>query len=381
MPNLIVEKIDSLDSFLNYLAPWNDLWHRSNGYEPLSRGEGIELYVRHFSSARQFSAILVWDGEQLVGGLPLLHTSKSGVKVLSLPANEWVNAGELLVSADCDVGAVVGEILQELKTFRNSVLCFDHVRFEADPWKTLIDQIKSSSGQVGVLRTESVGQVDVGDDWQHYFQSLSGNHRSSVRRAEKKIRKAGEVSLLRIQDLSSSACAQWMRQAFEIENRSWKRENGTSILASPGMAEYFLAEAELARQAGMLELWFLQLDGKPIAFEYCHRAHGVCLSYKIGYDEAYKQMAPGKVLRKLQLEILHRDDVRSILDTKGTLCSTKAKWVSRSYTKGRLLAATHGAIPKLLLSAYLQARPLIRHLRPAGDDTPIIELGGASSLT
>ena len=376
MPHLIAETVHSIESFVAYQQPWNELWDNSNGYEPLSRCEGIALWHREFAREESFAAILIWDGEQLVGGLPLLQKRSSRIDLLALPANEWVTAGELLVRDGFGIELIIAKIIEQLKTFKEAILCFDEVRFETDVWEMLVSQLKSASGNAGVLRPTTVGLIEIGQHWEQYFQGLSGNHRSSVRRAEKKARRAGDLTLLRLQDLSAEQCRTWMTRAFEIEHRSWKRENGTSILAE-GMSEYFLAEAEFARQAGMLELWFLQLDDEPIAFEYCHRVKDVCFSYKIGYDEAFKNLAPGKVLRKLQLEMLYEVAPGSILDTKGILCQTKAKWATSAYQKGRLVMATQGRIPQLLLGAYLRARPIVQRFRGIDGSPAMIDLGGA----
>ena len=380
MQELITDTVKSIEDFSHYRQPWNQLWDQSNAYEPLSRCEGLQLWVKQFADRANFSAILVWNGDQLVGGLPLIRSQKRGIKLLKLPNNEWVNAGELMVRSDYCVDAVVTEIVKSLGAMAESIICFNGIRFQSEAWATFSKQIQNNGGQVGILRTEEVGVIEIANDWDSYFKNLSGNHRSTVRRAEKKARKSGELSLLTFRDLSTEDCQKWMNTAFEIENRSWKRENATSILASDGMAEFYLAEAEIARQAGLLELWFLMLDDQAIAFEYCHRAKGICLSYKIGYDEAFKTLAPGKVLRKLQLESLHTNIPNSVLDTKGILCSTKAKWVTKTYQTGRLLAAVNGHIPKMLIGAYLQARPIIQQFRGIGSGDSTFHLGGATPI-
>ena len=192
-----------------------------------------------------------------------------------------------------------------------------------------------------VSRVQRVGLIDIGNDWEQYFQALSGNHRSAVRRSEKKVRKSGEVRLLRLLNPDDAALHQWMRQAFEIEHRSWKGTAGSSILAA-GIDGYFLQEAINAQDCGMLDLWFLLLDDQPIAFEYCHLVKGNCHSYKIGYDEKFKAFGPGRLLRKMQLEYLTDRDNQDVnvsthvLDTMGLLCHAKAKWVTRDYRIGRM---------------------------------------------
>ena len=378
MLNLNLEVVNSISSFAQYCDPWNQLWINSNAYEPMSRSEGIQRWHQQFSAQDEFSAIMVWNGAQLVGGLPLIHSQKYGVKLLQQPRNDWCNAGELMVHSAVEVQPVVAAIVQGLATFSESVLCFDGVRFETEPWTTFIKEVEAVSGQMGILRREKVGLIEVGDDWDAYFQSLSGNHRSSVRRAEKKARKSAELSLLRLQDLSNDDRVTWMNRAFEIENRSWKRDAGTSILASEGMSSFFLDEAEIARTSGMLELWFLMLDQEPIAFEYCHLAKQVLLSYKIGFDESFKHLAPGKLLRKLQLETLCRQSPGTVLDTKGILCSEKAKWATSTYDIGRLVVALKGRIPKLVLSAYLHAKPIVQRFRNVESHSPSLGSAGAN---
>jgi len=228
MCSLIVETIDSIEEFVQYRVPWNELWDASNGYEPLSRSEGIEIWYRQFASQEKFSAILVWDGQQLVGGLPLVHSRKSRVGILGQPSNTWVNGGDLLVHQNATADAVVAKIVEHLTSFSESLLCFDEVRFESAVWSKFIEQIDAIGGQSGVLRPDTVGLIEIGDNWDQYFQSLSGNHRSAVRRAEKKASKAGQLSLLRLNDLSAQLCRDWMTKALEIEHRSWKRANGSA---------------------------------------------------------------------------------------------------------------------------------------------------------
>ena len=78
----------------------------------MSRSEGIQRWHQQFSAQDEFSAIMVWNGAQLVGGLPLIHSQKYGVKLLQQPRNDWCNAGELMVHSAVEVQPVVAAIVQ-----------------------------------------------------------------------------------------------------------------------------------------------------------------------------------------------------------------------------------------------------------------------------
>jgi len=358
--------LTSLSQFEDQAVAWNQLWENSSAYEAISRAEGIALWMNHFEAeaAGQFLAILIHDDDQLVGGLALSLSNVSGFRSGNLQVNDWVNCGELLVSSAHSEADVIEAIVERLRETKIQLLSLPQINLDLERWQTFIKELERQGSATHISRRQQVGVIEIQDDWEKYFSSLSGNHRSAVRRSEKKIRKQGETELLRIQNPSDEELQKWMNVAFEIEHRSWKARSGTSILATDGMKNYFLEEARLANAAQLLELWFLTLDGTPIAFEYCHNVKGVCLSYKIGYDESHKALGPGRLLRKLQLEHLsNQSDGTHLLDTKGVLCNAKAKWTTRVYETGTVLASVNGAMSKFYVSSYSAASRAKRALQ------------------
>ena len=364
--------VTSLSQFEDQATSWNRLWENSPAYEAISRAEGIALWMRHFKSAQagEFRAILIHHCDDLVGGLAFYLDNEKGFKVARLPVNDWVNCGELLVDSSYDQDEIIECIVESLLRSEVSLLSLPQINLSEGRWQKLADELERQACAVHVGRQQQVGVIDIDHNWENYFASLSGNHRSAVRRSEKKIRKAGEIELLRIEDPSDEELQEWMKTAFDIEHRSWKAAAGTSILASPRMEQYFLEEARIANAAKSLELWFLCLDGTPIAFEYCHKVKGVCLSYKIGYNKSYKAFGPGRLLRKLQLERLstNANEGTRLLDTKGVLCDAKAKWTTRTYETGTVLAAVGGWLPNLYVRSYSAARSLKRSLLSRGGE-------------
>jgi len=305
-----------------------------------------------------------------------------GLKKLILPGNQWVNCGELMISNEADFETVIDLVVEQLKT-EGAFLEFDQIQFGALRWRAFASRLTKAKRGFELSRIQRVGMIDISDDWERYFQCLSANHRSAVRRSEKKIHKSGNVELLRIVNPQDDQLRDWMKQAFEIEHRSWKGANGTSILAAE-MDEYYLQEAINARDCGMLELWFLMLDDQPIAFEYCHFVKGNCHSYKIGYDEAFKRFGPGRLLRKMQLEHLAEKSncdgpVTFALDTMGLLCKTKSKWATRDYRIARMNASL-----SLAGGLFVRGKKLLRKakskIRPQHNDQAEIKLGGERFL-
>jgi len=381
--NLKTKTLVGLDQFVHNSDRWNTLWESSDAYEALARCEAIAHWVRTYGNAEDFRAVVVEsDSGEFLGGIAVMVKSRLGLKKLTLPVNQWVNCGELMISDEADSETIIGLIVDQLKT-EGDYLEFDNVQFESARWRAFASRLKNAKQGFEISRNQRVGMIDIGDHWESYFQCLSGNHRSAVRRSEKKIHKSGNVELLRLCNPDDDELRNWMKQAFEIEHRSWKGANGTSILAA-AKDEYFLQEAINARDCGMLELWFLLLDGQPIAFEYCHLVKGNCHSYKIGYDEAFKKFGPGRQLRKMQLEHLTEkgnqiQPTTFALDTMGLLCKTKAKWVTREYQIGRMTASLSFS-GGLLVRGQKLLRKVKNRIRPQHNEQAEIQLGGASFL-
>jgi len=378
---LKVKTLASLTEFAQHSEQWDRLWGASGAYEATSRSEAIALWVRTFADPSDFRAVVVEsETGEFIGAIACMIQTSRGLKKLTLTANEWVNCGELMIASDGDSQEIISKIISQLKQ-EADVIEFDRIQFDAPRWRAFAKGLADDKQGLEISRIQRVGMIDIGDDWDRYFGCLSGNHRSAVRRSEKKIRKKGEVELVRLVNPEDDALNQWMERAFEIEHRSWKGANGSSILAA-GMEEYYLQEAKHARDSGMLELWFLLLDDQPIAFEYCHLVKGNCHSYKIGYDENFKAFGPGRQLRKMQLEYLtgNADPTTFALDTMGLLCPTKAKWATRDYRIGRMTASLSFK-GGLFVRGQQLLRKIKNRIRPQHDDQADITLGGASFLT
>jgi len=122
------------------------------------------------------------------------------------------------------------------------------------------------------------------------------------------------------------------------------------VLQTPGMFEYFLSMAHQLNEWGQFSLAFLELDGRPIAFEYGWFAKGVYHSLKVGYDEQYAQYSPGQLLVAHILEHFHRNHSCHRFDCLGPLTDSMSKWTDRTYVLSRLTLAPRGLgrIPVLL---------------------------------
>ncbi len=126
-------------------------------------------------------------------------------------------------------------------------------------------------------------------------QHLNSGRRSDFRRFQRKAAQFGDVRY----DLITPKPADvptLLDTAFQIENRSWKGQTGTSLLREPERAAFYQDYALRAAREGTLRIAFLHLGETAVAMQIAlENPRGFWL-LKIGYDEAYAPCSPGNLL-------------------------------------------------------------------------------------
>ncbi len=370
MPNLRFSLSDQRPSTA-FVAAWNDLWNRCDGIQPSVQAECIEHWRQTFRPDSRMLWFTVLQGDRAVAGLPLIECSDARFgRVWNLPVNSDVHAGDLLLDLNGHPQAACREIVRGLSRLGFGWLRLDEVELDAPRWQHLLTAARAESLAVSVGHPSPTGVVDIGSDWGAYVQSWSGNHRSSIKRSRRKLDMQGTVQAECVTQATDAELRELMELCFALEDRSWKGAAGTSVLRVPGLREYYLQEAQIMRDRSQLHLWLLRLDGRIIAFEYCHLAHGTCYSHKLSFDPRYAAFSPGRILRYHQLESYFGDPNIHLLDTLGSMCRAKAAWATRVYRTGRLTLSTGNAWSRRALRAYRRVRPWLRRWRPSAPTEP-----------
>ena len=346
-------------------AQWDALWQISPTCQPTTRAALVQHWCKSFANSENFSAITVRDDHKLLAALPLVPNNLMGIfPAYSLPTNCWCNAGDLLIAPTADPVAICNCLIRGLGSLDRPFIVFDEVEINSDRWQAFVTALRSMGKQHRITTGTTAGVVNILHDWPAYQKSWSSNHRHAVKKSIRRLEGEGKLAVERIQHPTSDLdCL--LKECFAIEDRGWKGAEGTSVLKTTGMLDFMQKEAALVAAAGSLDLWLLRLDGRLIAFEYCHFSKGTCFSHKISFDPAFKKFGPGRILRYFQLESLHQDQQAKKLDMLGHLCNSKAKWATSSYTTGRIMAAVGRSYSGLVVQGIKTSAPVVQGLRRA----------------
>ncbi|HQU44574.1 MAG: hypothetical protein B7Z73_05140 [Planctomycetia bacterium 21-64-5] len=349
---------------LRKAAPqWDALWQRSEVSAPFARAEFGAQWLTHFRPDAAFYGLVVEEDETFLAALPLVgRRSSKWTACGGMPSNAWGLCGDLLLDAAADESAVLDLLVEGLNEVPWPLLCLAPVAYEAPRWQALLAAARGRGLDSMAVFSQRVGQVQIDGRWDDYQAQWSGNHRRHIRKAFRRAKQSGNLSLA-VYTQPAAQLPTLLRRACEIEDRSWKGAAGTSILRAPTLFDWYLGQAGRMADLGHLQLTFLKQDDRSIAFEYGCRAKGAYYSTKVGYDGAYAALSPGQLLRAMLLEeFFGSGDVR-LVDFWGPLTDATAKWATRDYAVGKLLIAPRRFVSRLALAGYAAARPCWRRLR------------------
>ena len=376
-PTLTV--LDSLGALSARRDAWNDLWKHADATSPAGRAETIALWVRQFADGQPFRALVAEADGRFVAALPLVGRRVApGLSVGSLPGNEWSPAGELLVRRDAAgpdhlgprAEAALATLAGGLGQLPWPVLWAEGVPVEAARWRTFVALAGGRRLPAHERPSYETVRVATTGSFEAYFDGLARSHQRNIRRAVRRLADVGTLRLRIEQGLAPEEVAPLLAAGLAIEDRNWKGRGGTSVLRTPGMTEFYTAQAESLAAAGQLVLVFLELDRVPIAFEYAWRAKGVHHSFKIGYDEAFARQSPGQVRTYLLLEHLFDDPSMHMMDFMGPMAYSGEVWKTDTYRVGKLAIAARPVTGAALVWGYGQVWPRVRSWlgRPGGQD-------------
>jgi CelD/BcsL family acetyltransferase involved in cellulose biosynthesis len=361
--DLHVRFIDSIDRLLDHNAAWDDLWRRSDVANPGARSAIIGNWVKHFAPNAEFRAIVVEQEGRWVAALPLVgRRLMKLVTAGELTRNAWSATGELLLDPDVDTQRVLDRFVSGLGGIEWPLLCLDQVAIEAPRWKAFLAALSRAELPYCVREHYRVARVDIGDDWAAYESQLKGKHRRTRRRYARKFEQAGEGRLRVCTEPALADLDGLLRHGFEVEDRSWKGKQGTSILRKPGVFEYYSAEAQQLAETGELRLVFLELDGRPIAFTYLWSSQGVVYVVKTGYDAEFARLGPGQLMMMYLFEHLHADATCRLLDFAGPCAHWQEPWATSTYPVGRIIAATPHRLGREMVRIYSTWQPRLHSL-------------------
>lgn len=138
-------------------------------------------------------------------------------------------------------------------------------------------------------------------------ERYNSNLKSNLRRWEARLRAVGELTPVSLQP--GDDLDRWLADFMRLEASGWKGANGTALTCREDDRQFVAAVLPEAFRRGQLRITGLDLGGAALARHIMITAGDGAFTFKIAYDEAHANCAPGIVAEV--------DNVRQFIGTPG----------------------------------------------------------------
>ena len=294
---------------LKKLSPYADDWERLAEGTPFRSWTWLQHWWRHYGRAEsgrnRLAVLCVFDARSLVGVAPwyLEQGMVRGRTLCQLGSGEVCSDYLGILCQPGREEAVAGTLADYLVTHAQDddpdSLHWDLLRLDgidaADPFVPLLGHCLAISGCTVHRRAgPNCWRLDLPVDWETYLASLGKNLRRDLRRLERDYIDTKRAVLHRVENLDELPHA--MEILVDLHQRRRNKLGDAGCFASERFLGFYRDVVPELLRDGRLHLFWLEIDGRPVAAEYQLSAGGILYAYQAGVDPDALQHQPGKLL-------------------------------------------------------------------------------------
>lgn len=242
-----------------------------------------------FADGRALAVCTVWDGDDLRAALPLARGRGRTFEAL---ANTHSPTFRPLAADDAAARALAGAVLAEGDVL---VPCLPAGDAAATP-------LRGRRGRrlVAVEPQHISPSVTLDGDFESFRERTKPRWGAPLERFARKMARDHDAHFSLVEaprDLEAELAA-----GFRVEASGWKGSAGTAIVSRPETERFYREVAHAYAATDGLRLSGVTLDGTLVAFDLCLLAKGRLHLLKTGFEESFRRLAPGLVLRLRVIE-------------------------------------------------------------------------------
>ena len=355
-----VRVVSTFEDFMELRREWNDLLALSETDRVFLRHEWFAAWWRAFGAGKDIFVIIAEGDDGICAIAPLMrcHGSFRGVPVRSVEfiSNNDSPACGFILRRNHEYAA--GDIMSflmggapewDMLFLRNMV--------HADAVSSEIMKALDSAGRRYIVRPGlSSPYLAMDKDWDEYFKGLSSKSRKTIRNVCNRIRRLGDVEVRECGDVEG------FDDMVPVSEKGWKYREGKSFVNRPDRLRFFRLLSDTAASKGWLSIWYVYMNGDPIAYEYHLKYKGMDTALLSEFNSDYGRFSPGTYLDYEIIKSLFANGIREY-DMCGVLDEYKKKWTDSVRDYKNLMVFNDTPYSKFLY--FIEDKPvrLIRRFR------------------
>ena len=362
--------ITTYDEFLNLSDSWDDLVCPTELNHVFMKHIWFKYYIECYELQKRLSIVTLWQADRLTAIAPLMRatTKRKGIEFKTL---KFISSG---ISPRCNFISRSQKDLYELldyclKLQNWDLMTLDNLELELNQTKLLqqyFDQHRSF-----MTHSEPGHQspyLSTHDSWNGYLESLSRNRRRYLKnRLCKRLEKAESFHIHKATaDDDPEELHNWM---LKISDASWKYDSGSAISQVPPVTRFYRKFTEIALKQDLIVLWFLDINGEKVAFDYYLKDSGRLSGIRSDYDKSYGDYYPGDNIKLELLKQMFADPEMQEFDFGGSDYDYKLRWTNNIRKHINLIVGNKNLKGRGLLIAMNYIKPIKSKL--SGKSRPV----------
>ncbi len=313
---LRVELIDDPKRFDDIREDWNKLLESSPNDSLTVTWEWLSIWWQAFGAARHLRIIAIWDGNTLVGSVPLLARPTAHRYFGTLPFRriEFLASGEPPGDEVCSdylnwiaaagreaqiVDLALDFLNRDLAGEWHEILLPD-VRGDSPTLKVMEAACRKRGLLLETLSRESSPYINLPSSWDQYLASVSSSFRYKLRRGRRDFEQLG--GKYRVAETQSDI-DELFPMLIRLHTARWNARGLPGAFVSKPRNRFHELILPLALKNGWLRLGVLTLPEGPIGAIYSFRYRGRVYFYQSGIaPQESSHLRPGTLLHSYEIE-------------------------------------------------------------------------------
>ena len=161
----------------------------------------------------------------------------------------------------------------------------------------LVEVARDLGHGVDCERRDVSFELELPATWDDFLDSLTGTQRHEIRRKLRRLQEAAEIRFRTVEGVPQVGKEMDLFLALFASSRRDK-----AAFMTRRMASFFRSLAEALAQAGILKLFFLELDAGPAAGVMCFDYGSSVYLYNNGYDRRFSSLSVGLISKVLSIQ-------------------------------------------------------------------------------
>jgi CelD/BcsL family acetyltransferase involved in cellulose biosynthesis len=348
------DRVELIEGIESLAAGWDALADATSA-GPFVRPGWFAAWFDAFGGGGRPVVLCVRRGRRLAGALCL---ARQGGGALRSPTN-WHTPAYGTVAEDA---AAAGTLARAALARAPSVVDVAFVDAGDAFAAQLVDGARARRRPVITRPVQNSPYIPLDGDFKAFEASLAPKFKREARRRRRKLAEEGEVTV-GFSD-GRDALERLLDEGFAVEGSGWKTELGTAIAQDDATDRFYRRVAAWAADRGWLQLGFVRVSGRAIAFSYSIVCGGTVHVVKVGFEPGFRQYAPGTILTREAIARAYGQGQRRF-DFLGDEDRYKLDWTSAACERRRIQVFGRNGMGMARFAAWRYGRPAAKRVTGA----------------